>query len=369
MFGVFSRYIARRLFTSYFSVFLAISLVIAIGNLMELMRRGSKPGAEGTFFTYVSMSLTQTAMVVGRALPFVMMLAALWAFIQLSRRSEFIAVRASGASFWRGFAPAAMSAFAIGMMMVAIFNPLAAMSHKRFEYMEAKYLGGRTSLLSFSDSGLWLRDGQDSGQSVIQAARANSDGTVLFEVTIHQFGKADEKMARIDAKTARLGAGEWQLSNVYIRWHNKEDRLPLEAERFQEMTIATTLTREEIQDSFATPESISVWRMASFIERLQASGFSARRHLTHWYSVLVWPLLFPAITLIAAALTIRPPRFARYGLAAFICAIIGFGIYFMGDITLALSASGAISPVFAVMVPLAATGFTGVALAMGYADG
>ncbi len=48
--------------------------------------------------------------------------------------------------------------------------------------------GRRRIGLSFSDTGLWLRQGGEYGQTVIQAARSNLDGTQLYDVTFLTFG-------------------------------------------------------------------------------------------------------------------------------------------------------------------------------------
>ena len=50
-----------------------------------------------------------------------------------------------------------------------------------------------------SDTGLWLRQGGDDGQTVIQAARANLDGTELFGVSFLTFGADGTPATRIEA--------------------------------------------------------------------------------------------------------------------------------------------------------------------------
>ena len=72
--------------------------------------------------------------------------------------------------------------------------------------------------------------------------------------------------------------------------------------------IDTELTLDRIQESFASPETMSFWDLPEFIETLEAAGFSARKHRLHWHSILAGPLLLCAMVLIAATFSLRLTR-------------------------------------------------------------
>ena len=68
-----------------------------------------------------------------------------------------------------------------------VINPLVAATERQFEILMSRYQTGENRTLSVSGEGLWLRQGSQFGQTVIRAARANSDGTSLFEASFFVF--------------------------------------------------------------------------------------------------------------------------------------------------------------------------------------
>ena len=50
---------------------------------------------------------------------------------------------------------------------------------------------------------------------------------------------------------------------------------------FEEIRLATTLTPRKIEESFASPDTMSFWDLPGFIELLEQSGFPAQRHRLH----------------------------------------------------------------------------------------
>ena len=75
--------------------------------------------------------------------------------------------------------------------------------------------------------------------------------------------------------------------------------------------------REQIRESFASPETLSVWELPQFIAQAEEAGLSAARHKVHWYSILATPFLFLAMIMIAATFSLRTARLTGFvGLTA-----------------------------------------------------
>jgi lipopolysaccharide export system permease protein len=118
-----------------------------------------------------------------------------------------------------------------------------------------------------------------------------------------------------------------------------------------EMLIPTDLTIESIQESFASPVTISFWKLPKFIGLLENSGFSSNRHRLHWLGLLAMPVVFFAMVLIGAAFSMRHVRFGGLGYMALGCVLSGFGYFFLSDIATALGASGAVPVLIAAWAP------------------
>lgn len=349
-------YIARRFLTVTFGAFVAVFLLIATVDLVELMRNSG--GSRAGFADMAGMALLHAPAISITAAPFTVLLSSMTCFAMLARSSELVVTRAAGVSVWLLLTPALLTAIALGVIVVTIFNPLAAVLTTRFEALESRYFERSSSRLSVSADGLWLRQGGSGGQTVIHAQRASAMLDRLWSVNVFQFDRDNRFYRRIDARSARLADGAWRLSGVR-RW----DLLALEIdnagasdiatrpELADEMRIPTDLTTESIQESFSPPTTISFWKLPKFIRQLETSGFSSNRHRLHWYGLLSVPVVFFAMVLIGAAFSMRHLRFGGLGYMALGCVLSGFAYFFLSDLAAALGASGAVPVLIAAWAP------------------
>ncbi|MCV5261597.1 LptF/LptG family permease, partial [Escherichia coli] len=80
--------------------------------------------------------------------------------------------------------------------------------------------------------------------------------------------------------------------------------------------------------SFASPDTIDIWRLPGFIAVLEEAGFSAVRHRLHFQSLLALPVLAMAMALLAAGFSMRSSR--RGGVAQMVGAGVAAGCILVG---------------------------------------
>ena len=171
-----------------------IALVIILFTSVENLRRFGDSGASAGDVLHIT--LLQAPEVLYQVFPLVLMLASLTTFLRFARTSELVVMRASGISALRLIAVPVVAALVLGMVFVAAVNPFVAASIKRGQIVEEDFGNAGSSLLSFSKEGVWLRQADPDGQTVIQAARTNADGTILSRVRMHRFDRAGTLYAR-----------------------------------------------------------------------------------------------------------------------------------------------------------------------------
>jgi lipopolysaccharide export system permease protein len=281
----------------------------------------------------------------------------------MTRTHELVVARAAGVSVWQFLLPALLLALILGVFVMTVFNPLSAAMVSRYEQMDAKYLRGKSSLLALSPSGIWLRQSDGENQSVIHAQRLSQEDLTLHDVIIFEFQDNDQFVGRIDASEAHLEEGRWELSDAVL---TGPDRPAQFKDRYD---VSTDLTFNQIEDSFAPPETLSFWALPGFIKVLEASGFSAVRHRLHWHSLLSGPLLLCAMVLIAATFSLRFSRSGGTWLLIAAGVLAGFVLYFVSDLVLALGLSGKIPPVLAAWTPAGVFTLIGVASLFHMEDG
>ena len=357
-----SFYIGRQLLIGIAVVFAVMVALTFTFDLVELLRRAATRD-DISFRAILEMSLLKLPNLALKLIPFAALFGTMLTLARLTRSQELVAARAAGVSVWQFLAPGLVLAALIGVLDITLMNPIAAAMAGRYEQLEGKYYHGRTSLLAVSDTGLWLRQADATGQSVVHALRVSNQGRELYDVIIFLYRGTDRFIGRIDARDAKLDKGYWDLDGALLTGPNEPARyLP-------HYRIKTSLTLNQIQDSFASPDSLSFWQLPGFISTLEAAGFSGLRHRLHWETILATPLLLTAMMLIAATFSLRLTRQGGTGLLLAGGVATGFLLYFLSDVVVALGLAGTIPVVLAAWTPAGVCTLLGLATLLHLEDG
>ncbi len=357
------RYIAREFTIWCGGVFVAMLSIVFLLDYIELIRRsGSRP--EATLVVLFEMALLKQPYMAQQIMPFVILFGTMMAFWRLTRSHELVVARAAGVSVWQFLAPPLSVGFIIGVVMVGVFNPIASVMQASYERLDDRVLKSGDDQLTLTRTGLWLRQSDEDGRhSIVHADSYLNDAQTLRGVTMLFLAGESKLDKRIDAAEARLGDGEWLLTDATV-WRPAE---PLQS--FARIEVPTNLTASKIQDSFAAPETMSFWELPSFIRLLEGSGFSALRHRLYFDALLARPLLFAAMVLIAASFSLRMQR--RGGTSAMIAGGVasGFALYFLSDVVFALGLSATIPVPLAAWTPAGVSCLLGASLLLHLEDG
>lgn len=359
-------YVQRNFLRALLAVFAVIGLVVVLFGAVENLRRLGD--TEATLGDVLAITLLQAPEVVYQVFPLILMLASLVTFLRLARTSELVVMRAAGVSALRLIAIPTITAVLLSGVFVTAVNPIVAATIKRGLALEDGFSTASTSFLSFSTEGLWLRQADRDGQSVIQAARTNIDGTILSRVRIHRFDADGTLYARLEAPAARLAPGAWELENATLWERGAKDRFD-RTRSGEPMSLATDLTSAQILDSFSPPEMVGFWNLGRFISQMEDSGFSGQRHRLYLQSELAKPALFAAMVLIGAAFALRPTRFGQTGVMIVLAVLAGFSLYFIKDFSESLGASGNIPLLVAAWTPPVAAILLALGLLLHLEDG
>lgn len=357
-----SRYLGRQFITTVLIIFGIFLCLIYMIDFVDLMRRTASQ-KDISFGLLTTMTLMKLLTVGNDTLPFAILFGAMAAFMRQTRNNELVVARASGVSVWQFLAPPITVAIALGCIIITVYNPIAAAMAQRYAQLEARYLTDEPSLLNVSANGLWLRQADENGQSVIHALKVAERGMLLEDVTVILYDNHQGFTGRIDAKEAELGDGHWKLSKAWVTLVNDQPRY------HQTYRQPTELTLRQVQESFADPNTISFWDLPHFIDMAEAAGFSAKRYQLHFYGVLATPVLFCTMVLMGAVFSLRISRLG--GLIQLVCGGVfaGFLLYFLNAFSSALGISGILPPFLAAWAPAMVALLLGLAVLFHLEDG
>lgn len=359
-----SFYILRQFLIWFAIMFATIVAVIMLIDAVELLRRGSGRD-EATFSVITSMALLRTPFLAQEAVPFAVMFGGIFTFLRLTRNHELVVLRAAGVSVWQFLTPAIIAAVALGIINITVVNPLSAVLLSQFEELEGRYFTGRSSLLAVSSEGIWLRQnsGVGAGQTVIHAARVQPDELRLEQVIVFEFADDDKFIGRIDAKSALLLNGRWELSEA---WLTRPGRAGVFVAN---QNLATDLTPDKIQESFASPDTVALWKLPRFIRVLEETGFSPVAHQLQFHALLAEPVLLAAMVLIAAIFSLRLTR--RGGTIVLVGAgvLAGFFLFLLTHVIQALGLGASVPVILAAWTPAGVSLLIGLTFLLHLEDG
>lgn len=355
------KYLARQFLVGVglvFAVFLFLAFSIDFVDLID--RTADKHVPTGAVAMMCFFQLPDLGM---KLLPFAVLLGGIFSFVRLSRSHELQAIRAAGFSAWNILAAPLAASATLGLSVVLLFTPISARMLVEFTQLEAKFIHGQASQLAVSSNGLWLRQGDANAQSVIHALHVAKQGVELEDVIIFLYGAGDAFLGRIDASSASLDRGAWTLRNAWVSDRGGS------LQSHPTYVLPTTLTPARIQESFASPDTLSFWTLPSFIAAARRAGFSATRYLLYFDSLLILPALFCAMVLMAASFSLRLARLGGLGQVVLLGALAGFGVYFFGNVATALGETGILPVPLAAAAPATAAILIGLSLVFHHEDG
>lgn len=359
-----SRYFGLQFLAAVVAVFAGIFALVALVDFIELLRR-SNGAPNATALLVAQTSLFRVPQVTERIMPFAILIGAMTCYLSLSRRLELVVARAAGISAWQFLAPSLVAALAIGVLATTLYNPMAAMFQERSKRLEMEMFGngGSSQLLQANEGGFWVRQRSGDGQAILNARNSSDQGLRLGGILVFTFDAQGRFQERIEASTAYLQPGFWQLGEARVYGVDAPPR------EFAQYSLSTTLTAEQVRESFATPETVPFWELPLYIEIAEHSGFSAAGYRLQYQKLLARPLFFVAMALLAAAVSLRFFRFG--GVQKMVLSGVGAGflLYVLSKVTDDLSKAELMHPVAAAWLPVVVGGFTGLVALLYQEDG
>jgi lipopolysaccharide export system permease protein len=363
-----SLYLARQFTLAVLAMIAALTGLVSLFDFIDLLRRAAtRPDVGATLALQIAaLRLPYASMEI---LPFAVLLGGIVCFWRLTRSSELIVARAAGISAWQFLAAPLTCALLIGGGATALLSPLSSVMYAQAESLDNLYLRSGSGTLDLAGGQLWLRqaDHQLTPQGVamlhargVQMRHGSLD---LSGVSVFRLDGSDHLLSRIEAPSARLDRREWLFTGAHSI---VPDHLPVFVGA---MSLPTDLTVHRVQESFASPDTLSVWTLPGFIALLQRSGFSAIRHRLHFQSLLALPLLAGTMALVSAGFSMRPAR--RGGVARMIGSGVaaGFSLFTVSKIAEQFGESGALPPVMAAWAPTGAGLLLAITLLLHLEDG
>lgn len=331
------------------SLAVALGVIAALIMLIDFVEISRGVGSDVDLSTVriLGLMLLKSPQVIVQLLPFVFLFGTLAAYVGLNRRSELVAMRAAGLSAWRFVLPAAGAAFLLGIVTVTVLGPVSASADGLFQRERSRLSGSVAG--AEQHQAVWIREGDDARQMVIRAASQDRAKAQLLDVTFFIYtndGRGLRQFSeRIDARSASLSAGRWRLTDA------RGAQAGQRAVRYATLDLPSSLADDEAFERFARPQSTPFWSLPAQITRVEAAGFSSTAYRLRLQQLLATPLMFAAMSILAAAFSLRLMRLGDLARMSTAAVILGFGFFFVNQAASAFGSAEVIPPWLAAWLP------------------
>lgn len=347
-FAILSRYINRQLIGNFFMVFFAILSIILLFEGIEALRKIAGHDDVSLWFA-VQLAVTRMSKTAEVVIPFVMMVAAMITFWRLSKNNEFVIIRSAGVSMFGFLWPLMIAVFIIGVLNVAILNPITSKLYELHEVLDYRLDAHDPNAVLFSSKGLWIREGLDDGRVFLLQAkslRQENESIWMRDVSITELNEENRTTRSYEAYFAALDDDVINLKDVKVMEGGKP------VEFLNSFEYKTNINIQRIKENFVEPNAISFWQLPEAIQFYEHSGFSATRLRMRFFGLLISPFLLVGMMMIAAIFMLQNSMRGSHLLVKVVLGVaIGFLVYFSSQVVYAFGVNGYIPIWLAVSAP------------------
>ncbi len=323
---------------SFGALFVAYFLIDVLERLEWFARHRADVGEIFHFYA------ARTPLLASRVVPMGLLAGSALTVSLLTVRGELLAMQTCGIRLGRALLPVLVLSAVIVPLDFWLNDALVTRTNAwadriKVERIKDRAEGGGTEA--------WYRmEGQ-----LVRASRAGLAGGRIPDLVVYEVGPSGLPSARIHAREARhVGGGEWELVGA--------EAVLISERGLQRVEPPGRYALGEARRAEIDPMHHSAHSLAVEIHAAQASGYPALPLRIEWHRKLAGPvacLLLPAIALLVAVRSRRPPSAARN---LVLCAVIGVSYLLAGDVAASLGQGGQLSPAAAGWTAplLAATG-------------
>ncbi|GGK31676.1 LPS export ABC transporter permease LptG [Salinarimonas ramus] len=356
----FGSYLGLRFLRTIGGVFLTVFVLVYTLDFVEQMRQAGD--AENVGAAEVAfLSLLRTPAVAEQVLPFAVLFGGMITLLGLSRKLELVVARAAGVSAWQFLQPGIVVAAGIGILAVFVYNPLAAMLQQEASARSAVLFARDADFASARN--VWIRQRSPDGTAIIRAEGVVEGTTRLARPMILVFDREGRFVERIEAREGVLREGAWELTDARVTALDVEPRL---VPRYE---LASSLDPGQLRTSFTPPESVPFWRLDEIAEQTELAGLDATSYRLQREALMARPLLFVAMILVAASVSLRFFRFGGVGQMVLGGVAAGFLLYVATELMEDLGGSGLVGTTLAAWFPAVVGSLLGVLVLLHKEDG
>ena len=330
-----------------FTVFLSLSILI---NFVEEMAFFKDKKVENFIWTISYLTAYKTPNTLIELSIFIFLFSGILFFVKIQKNNEMNTILLSGLSKLVPILSPAIISFLIGLFIIFFISPLSSSSLKFYEMTKRLY-SENDNLISINNSGLWFMETLPNGFNIIRADKIiDNNFSKLNNVTIYILDSEFNFLKRIDSNVVNVKNQFWLLENAKIldTIHNTttDKNIKLDIEFISSFNI------DDLKNYFSNSATVSFWEIANNVKTLNLRGYSADELKIKLHKYLSLPIYLFGMILLSTIFTIGINKEYNTLMYLFFGLMIGFILYFLNDLSIAIGLSNKLPLIVSVWTPV-----------------
>lgn len=337
------------------------ALIVIIDGIDQYTTLQSSDISFGQIMVYVLIRIPNNLY---QFVPLLILISTLVFFLNLSRHSEIIALKAAGISAAKIVLVPVIITIIISFFLIGSFNNLLVGSRKLSDEYADRFQARPSQTVRTVNDGVWLREVIKDETRFIYVPSVNWQEQTFNNIEFYII-KSGEQIKHLIGKTARISNQQWEISSVEVFKSGKNQQTLAEPS----LTLSTNQNFSNIFSSLIDAHKVKTFRLSDFIARLEKNGYDVKSVKTYYYSELFLPVFLTLMVLIGSVFALSPMRGGGTSKRVIYAIASGFICYGATKLTESMAKSGDIPIIVGVgALPIAGI-FLAIALLLHQEDG
>ena len=294
MISVYKKYIYSKYLFNFLKVSSVFFIIIMIMNLFEEIK--FLQDSDNLFLLPFFLTLLNAPSVFFEILPFIILISAIFFFIEIIESNELIIYKSYGITNLKIIETIGLITFVIGLFMIIIFYNIS--SNLKFFYLEIKnqYAKDDKYLAVVTGNGLWIRDNLPNVTNYINADKIDNDN--LLDLSISQFDKNFKLKKIIISKKASIKNINWLLEDVIINTNNNTQKI-------DKLEFYSNFDIQKILSIFENFSSLNVFKLESLKKDYELLGYNTEVINGYKHKLYSYPIYLTLMVCIASILMLK----------------------------------------------------------------
>ena len=330
------KYLSIEFLSSLFIVFLVFLSLSLLINFVEEMSFFKDKKIENFIWVVSYLTIYKTPNTLIDLSIFIFLFSGILFFVKTQKKNELNTILLSGISKLPVVLTPAFVSLFFGLAIIFLISPVSSTAIKFYEQFKRVYASNE-NLIVINNTGLWFMETLPKGYNIIRADKiSNNDFSQLKNITIYSLDQEFNFIKRFDSNNASVKNKNWTLTKPSIISDKEEKILQQDSANF---SFTSTIELSELKEYFSSAATVSFWDISKSVEILNLRGYSADELKVKFHKYLSLPIYLFGMILLSTLFTIGINKEYNMFMYLFFGLILGFFLYFLNDLSIAIGLS------------------------------